>query len=272
MRNFTRDPAATLQDALQKGYHRLRFQQGKPILDRELNLLGDLATPERIAEHHIGNGVPADSDGFRIGALNVVANDFTIGAGRCLVGGQEVVLATDTTYQGQPVTTNVAPPPAGSSNVYLRVFRSEGNGAQDADLQNGGTGNVGFETAVRERVQWEVLVTGAVIATSDHLLLATITLPAGTVADLRRANLTLAPLRDEIVLARGTTAQLSDRLAASLQDDGVLKPNSVGTSQIAANAVTAAGLQSDPVNATQRAVGKNHVQNGAVSISQLTST
>jgi len=63
MHSFSIDPSQVLKDATKKGYSRVRFQQGKPLLDRELNLLGDLSNPQRIAEPYIGSGVPAGSDG-----------------------------------------------------------------------------------------------------------------------------------------------------------------------------------------------------------------
>ena len=48
MGNYSQDPNTTLQASLTSGYCRVRFQQGKPVLDRELNLLGDLANPQRL--------------------------------------------------------------------------------------------------------------------------------------------------------------------------------------------------------------------------------
>jgi hypothetical protein len=65
MHSFSKDPKQVLLDANTKGYSRVRFQQGKPLLDRELNLLGDLAHPARIAEPYIGSGVPAAAMGLR---------------------------------------------------------------------------------------------------------------------------------------------------------------------------------------------------------------
>lgn len=201
MGNFSQDPKDVLQDALRKGYTRVRFQQGKPLLDRELNLLGDLASPQRLVAHYFGNGVPDDSNSFRISGLNVAQNDFdfTIEAGRCLVGGYEVVLGANTTYKTQPHTENVTISlPSETSNVYLRVFSSEITGAEDPSLLN--SGDVGFETAVREKVEWEVLVTSAEITTPDHFLLAT--LDKNTVEDRRRTVLALATIRDKLFTQR----------------------------------------------------------------------
>ena len=152
MGNYSKDPQDALQEALSKGYARVRFQQGKPLLDRELNLAADLVSPQRLLEQHVGNGVPAGNDGFRIS--NISSSDFTIEKGRCLVGGYEVVLNANTTYQGQPQKNNVATPlPTGQSYVYLRVFSSLITAAQDSALTNTGAGDVGFETTVREKIE-----------------------------------------------------------------------------------------------------------------------
>ncbi len=122
MGNYSKDPATALQTALSKGYSRVRFQQGKPILDRELNLAADLAGCERLAQQYIGDGVPAGSAGFQITGLNTPTGDFSILPGTCRVGGLEIVLANPTTYRTQPNTGLVGPLPAGSSSVYLHVF------------------------------------------------------------------------------------------------------------------------------------------------------
>src|SRR5712692_3384946 len=113
MGNFSRDPQLMLKAALDRGYCRVRFQQGKPILDRELNLAADLAGPERLDQQYIGDGVPDGSQGFQITNLNVASNDFTISAGRCQVAGREAVLPNQSTYKGQPNIGKVAPLPAG---------------------------------------------------------------------------------------------------------------------------------------------------------------
>lgn len=155
MGNYSRNPQAALADAMQKGYTRVRFQQGKPILDRELNLASDLAAPTRILRHYLGSGVPEGSDGFLLENFDPVTHDFTIKAGRCLVNGLEVMLGSDTTYRNQPHKGNVGTFPD-VSLIYLRAFTVEVNETQDADLRN--AGDVGFETALRERVDWEVYV------------------------------------------------------------------------------------------------------------------
>ena len=278
MGNYSKDPQEVLDDALEKGYSRVRFQQGKPLIDRELNLLGDLASPQRIAKHHLGNGVPEGSDGFRISGVTPI--NFTIGAGRCLVNGYEIVLGEDTTYKTQPHNENAGPIPLNPNNVYLRVFTSEVNKDQDGELGN--ENDVGFETSVREKVEWEVLVTSDVIDTPDHFSLAVINGLTSTAEDQRRTELTFSTIRDEIKRARGETNSLSERLDVSLTPDGTLNDNTVGSNQIQDNAISGqqivdGGVGTDELadNAVTReklghlAVGKSQIEAGSVSIAQL---
>src|SRR5581483_604378 len=113
-------------------------------------------------------------------------------------------LAANTTFKAQPHPPNPAVLPAGASNVYLRVFRSEVTGAQDSDLLNGG--DVKAETAIREKLDWQVLVSAVAIKTSDHFLLAVIDTGTNKVTDQRLTGLTVAAIRNEINLARGSAA------------------------------------------------------------------
>lgn len=260
MGDFSKDPEIMLQDALAKNYSRVRFQQGKPVLDRELNLLADLASPQRFAQNTFGNGILGEGSDFLISNLSVPTNDFRITAGTCLVNGYEVVLVANTTYKTQPRAENVAPLPGGISNVYLRVFRSETNGIQDVGLLN--ASDVGSETAIREKVEWEVLVSTLAINTRDHLLLAIINVAGPTVTDRRRKGLNVGAIRDELTNARGSTAQLSARLDASLTTTGTLRSTVVGNSQIADNAV-------GPTKLADGAVTSQKIANNAIGSPQL---
>lgn len=239
MANSSRKPDLVRRDAEQKGYSRILFQQGKPVCDFELTLLGDLANPQRMAEQYIGSGVPAGNDGFVIGKLDVAAGDFTIGAGRCLVNGKEVTLGADTTYRKQPHKPPEAAFPKGSVNIYLHVFPTEITELEDPDLRN--KDDVGIVTAVREKTDWEVLVSSATLKATDNYLLATFNTKqsdnAGLV-DRRRKELTVAALRDEFDALGGTASSLNDRLNASLNPDGTLKNNLVDNTRLADNAVT----------------------------------
>jgi hypothetical protein len=240
MGNFSRDPEAVLQEAITSGYSRIRFQQGKPLLDRELNLLADLASAERFARNNFGNGVRGEGSDFLISNLDVPGNDFRIRAGSCLVDGFEVVLPANTTYRTQPRTQNVVAFPAGPSNVYLRVIRSEITGANDAALLN--ALDVGSETSTREKVEWEVLVTTQLIDTRDHFLLASLDTVGQTITDRRRRGLNVDSIRDEVTSARGSTTQLSARLDVSLTAAGTLRQNVVANTQIADNTLAGSKL------------------------------
>lgn len=245
MGDFSRDPETTFQDAINKNYCRVRFQQGKPLLDRELNLLGDIASPQQFAAVNFGNGVRGDGNDFLITGLSVPNNDFTITAGSCLVNGLEAVLGANVSYKNQPNNDNVAALPGGASNVYLRVFRTETAGADDALLLN--AGDVGSETAIREKVDWEVLVTTQNIDAIDHFLLASINTGGPSVQDRRRKGLNVGSIRDELTTARGSTPQLALRLNASLTPAGALLPNIVTGSQIADNGVSTTKIADNAV-------------------------
>jgi hypothetical protein len=140
------------------------------------------------------------------------------------------VLRAATTYATQPNRANVAPLPAGTSNVYLRVSEREVTSAEDPALGN--PGDVTFETAVRNKVDWEVKVSAAPIASPDHLLLAVITTAPPAIADRRRLSLNAAATRDEITAARGSAADLSTRLNAALGANGALLAGTVAAAQM----------------------------------------
>jgi hypothetical protein len=262
MANSSRNPNDVLRDAEQKGYSRILFQQGKPVCDFELTLLGDLSNPQRLAAHYIGSGVPAGSDAFAIGGLDVAGGNFSIRGGRCLVAGHEVVLSRSTTYKLQPHQERVQPFPSESFNVYLRVFRTEITDSQDADLGN--KNDVGIVTAVREKTDWEVLVSSAVIDQPDHFLVAIIDTTTKVVTDRRRKGLTMAALRDEFDALGGTGASLNARLNTSLNADGTLKNEIVNTAQLANASVNEQKL-------ADNAVSRRTIQNGAISVEKLTS-
>src|ERR1051326_6500263 len=270
MGDFSRDPEPTFQDAINKNYCRVRFQQGKPLLDRELNLLGDIASPQRFAGVNFGNGVRGEGNDFLITGLSVPNNDFTITAGTCLVNGLEAVLGANVSYKNQPNNDNVAALPGGASNVYLRVFRTETAGADDALLLN--AGDVGSETAIREKVDWEVLVTTQNIDAIDHFLLASINTAGPSVQDRRRKGLNVGSIRDEVTTARGSTPQLALRLNASLTPAGALLPNIVTGNQIADNGVSTQKIADNAV-VTQKiadnAVTSQKIADNAVTVSEI---
>lgn len=272
MGNYSKNPQTAYQDAVQKGYARVRFQQGKPILDRELNLLADLAGPQRLAQY-IGSGVPAGSDGFRITNLAFATNDFTIKSGSALVNGYEVVLAADTTYKTQPRKEKVGPLPvpggAAVGRIYLRVFVTEANETQDPDLQN--PADVGFETALRDRVEWEVIATLNDITTADHMLLANYT-STGAVTDRRALGLTLSKVRDELNAAAASAVTANARLDLIMGATNTIKDNIVTTTKIADLAVGNPKLADNSVSSTKIApgtIGNAHLTDASVNNPKL---
>ena len=270
MGDFSRDPETVLQDAINKNYCRIRFQQGKPLLDRDLNLLGDIASPQRFAQANFGNGVRGEGNDFLITGLSVPNNDFTITAGRCLVNGLEAVLGANVTYKNQPNKEDVAPLPGGVSNVYLRVFITEASGADDAELLN--AGDVGAETAIREKVDWEVRVTTQTINAPDHFLLAVINTAGPNVQDRRRKGLNVGAMRDELTNARGSTAQLAARLNASLTPAGTLLPNIITGGQIADNTILGNKLADNTVatpKIADNAITSQKISDNAVTTSEI---
>jgi hypothetical protein len=270
---YSQDPQTALSSALGKRYTRVRFQEGKPLLDRELNLAVDLAGPQRLAQTYIGNGTPPGDNGFAITALNVATNEFAIGAGRAMVNGQEVALTANTTYRTQPVQANVGVIPAGTSNVYLRAIATEISSAQDTDLGN--PNDVHAETAIRERLDWEVIVSAAAITTPDVYLLAVLNTIGPTIQDRRRLTLSAAALRDEVTAARGSAADLGTRLSTSLAPGGALVANAVAAAQLTDGCVQAAKLAANAVSEpalANAAVSNRTIVNGAVTIAKMTQT
>lgn len=294
MGNYSKNPQTALQEAVQKGYSRVRFQQGKPILDRELNLAADLAAPNRLLQQYVGSGVPDGSDGFNIVNVNPVTQDFTIKAGRCIVNGFEAALANDTTYKNQPNKGNLRPFPQGQSFIYLRVFTVEVNETQDTDLRN--STDIGFETALRERVDWEVLIlTAPTQSAPDHFFLGTLTFTGGggpppeetsalrtspTRAAARAAKRpTAARAADEpsitIEIPGDPTASFTDSRVTGLKLTRVradldlllnplrtgVKDNLVGTTTLKDNSVTPAKLQSGAVGSAALAAQSVKVVN-----------
>src|SRR5687768_2237948 len=82
MGDFSVPPTQSLAGNRAKGYIGLHFEQGVPLRDEDLNLLGDLvlAAARVIATGYIGSGVAAGRDGFEV-AGEGADNDFTIRAG-----------------------------------------------------------------------------------------------------------------------------------------------------------------------------------------------
>jgi len=65
MGNFSRDPLQELVDNRGRGYVGLRVEQGVPVLDRDLNLLGELvmSAVRQVFSEHLGDGLPGGATG-----------------------------------------------------------------------------------------------------------------------------------------------------------------------------------------------------------------
>lgn len=104
MGNFSKDPGQLLAASLAKGYVGVRVEQNVPLLDRDINLLGDLvgATLRDVVHRYVGDGAALFDDGaFSIGAIDPPGNNFTIGDGTILVGGLRIIRGTAATYTDQ---------------------------------------------------------------------------------------------------------------------------------------------------------------------------
>lgn len=210
MGNFSKDPQDVLAEALSQDYASVLVQQGVPVLDRDLNLLSDLAHHWiRQITKHIGNGVPAGvpENGFKIEFIPDDKNNFKICAGTILANGFWVTLKDEnTTYRNQPIQDGLVPElPVYPYEVFLRVWEEEVGPDDDGDLNN--DADVGIATSVRRKVFWQVVVVIDPNETvpTDWLDLATVypvpiwpIIPEACIIDRRIKNLTLQPLAQEL--------------------------------------------------------------------------
>ena len=164
--NFSQAPADLLAAALAKNYVSVLVEQGVPVLDRDLNLLGELimARTRSIFRRHIGDGVAGTTD-FAIQA-NGNTNDFAITTGTWLVDGVEITLAANTTYLTQSVPPTASPPPplpalttpnaARLDTVYLDVWFDEidDSPAPAGDPSLGNPTDVGIRTSTRRTISF----------------------------------------------------------------------------------------------------------------------
>ncbi|MEV6871426.1 IPT/TIG domain-containing protein [Amycolatopsis sp. NPDC051128] len=228
MGDFSQTPLDLLLANQQKGYVGIHIEQGKPVLDRDLNLLHDLvaATVRSVVARYIGNGAPAAADGFAVQALPPASNsqDFRIaaadtGPGTCLVGGIEVTIPAAITYKSQPgvpalTTPSAAQPDPRIDTVYLDVSLTEIDGTVDTDLTN--SLDVGVQTSVRLKPGFVVRVAEGVAvpaAAAGHVFypLAQLTrrrnqdgIVAATISDLRQRRLTVSDMERRLSLVEKT--------------------------------------------------------------------
>lgn len=269
MGNFSRDTFDRL-----KHYVGVRLQQGVPVVDADWNEMEDIRRYEVRAflKWFVGEGVPAENDGFRI--LPAAGdNDFQIqggdgspdGEGRCLVDGWDVINESTINYTAQALYDNAAlaaawgvdplPPlttPAAdrSDTVYLDVWEREVDSSEDYEhLVNS---DIGIETCVRRKREWVVRVAENAAskppapANHAHLELAGLArgggaaaIQAADITDLRVIDLKMISLKDvqQIVAdAFGTPY--------SLDHDG--QPNLKVSLRDAINAILRGSLPSTP--------------------------
>jgi hypothetical protein len=215
MPDFSRPPDRELARNQREGYTGLHFEQGVPILDRDLNLLQDLITASvrSVVTRFIGNGVAADSRAFAVEPVGSgVADDVVIrggeeGARSCLVDGIEVSLPEDKRYSAQeppPPAEETLIPASGSprtDTVYLDVVVQTVEGTPELSNRD----DVGMQTTVRlkpvVRIRVARGVAGLPPAEEGHhrYELARITrrpgaavIDAAAITDLRQTRVNLA--------------------------------------------------------------------------------
>lgn len=168
MADFSNSPAELLAQSLAKGYLGVHVEQGVPLLDRDLNLLNDLALAavRIIASGYIGDGIAAGRDGFEIQAIPA-DNDLRImagpagGRGMYLVGGVEVAIDAPMLYSDQDGVPALSAPTTQEPDprtdiVYLDVWLDHVEADEDDGLLN--LADVGVQTSVRVRPTWVVRV------------------------------------------------------------------------------------------------------------------
>ncbi len=239
--NYSRDPLELLLSNVARGYVGLRVEQGVPVLDRDLNLLGELITAavRRVFSRYIGDGVASDDNAFAIEAIPA-DNDFVIraptsGEGHFLVGGLEVSIDADVNYTDQPEFEGLAPelsPPNAAAGeridtIYLDAWLEEIDTDTDPTVDLGNLGDVGMRTSVRLLPSWVVRVReGELEPPQDgdpdyddghvYTALATLTRPVDDaeianvqIADQRQTQLNLADVEQRLSLVEEVTIEPS---------------------------------------------------------------
>jgi hypothetical protein len=151
------------------------------------------------------------------------------------------------------------------------------------NLQN--SGDVVFLTTIWEKTYCEIIVSVSLL-NSDHYLLANINPAANKITDMRRRGLTVETLRDDVISDRAamqkitndvtsdraTIQKITDRLNVSLNANGALNPNVVGTAQISNTSVDNTKLAPNAVleaNIANNSISKRTIQDGVVSMTKL---
>lgn len=173
---FSSSPSDNLLESLYKKYSGVHVEQAVPLLDRDLNLLGDLAAAKehRVVEEYLGNGTLSDNAGFAIQPVSPTEpsdprnnGDFVITAGRLLLGGvlfentaainylQQAVPADDPLLILAPVAHAVAKDGSIPVDlVYLDAWVSE---VEETSVPLPAA-DPGMRTSVRLKPQWRVRI------------------------------------------------------------------------------------------------------------------
>ena len=239
-------------------YVGVRFKQGVPLVDADLNEMDDLRRYElrSFLRWFVGDGVPDGNNGFNIlpsAQPNTVLISGGLGtpetAGRCLVDGLEALNETDLLFSAQPLVdparaaalgvppiTIPTPPSVGQrfDLYYLDVWEREVTSAEagHGDIVDS---RIGIETARRVRREWAVRAVDAAVGMPAngtppghrYLLLARVertagvpVIPSAAIVDKRRRGVTLQPreLLDQVRADAFGASYANDPLAMPLRD------------------------------------------------------
>ena len=140
-----------------KGYTKVGFQEGRVILDADLNEAQDIALHELRADMaaYVGSGVAAPSTAF---SLKAVAPGLEIQPGTMFVEGMQVENPQAIQFAGQPYPPSAAlPTNAPSPTDYLAFVRAwdvHRTGIEDPTLRDPVL--AGADAATRTKAVWQV--------------------------------------------------------------------------------------------------------------------
>lgn len=165
-------------DDLRQGYRGVRFQQGRVVLDRDLNAGEEISAAEfRFVGLDVVGPFGSPDDGYKI-IPATTTHDFGISSGSIYVGGVRITLPSATTYFTQPdslTREDAKPADAKPWNelVYLRVSQVEVSAREDGDLADVGLGGPDSAGRVRMLARVERMPTTAADCTGAFAELVT---------------------------------------------------------------------------------------------------
>jgi len=191
--------------------------------------------------------VPNTANGTTFTIASNTATEITISA-----GDMTTVASAGDTYRVEPST----PSGVRTDIVYLDIYLDEIDSDEDTNLKHPLSGGSSFTSCLRNKLKHIVKVreNSSTLPTSPttdvdgnvhyYVKLATLTrdanntITASEIADnVVRDIYSIADIRAEVIAARGTAADLDTRLDQSLEENGDLKANTVGSSQITNGAI-----------------------------------